>query len=54
MDKKMKQNEIKEIAVKEDGRALTSAQFHALADVPPAIEWFGNIRNKKNTSGVPD
>jgi site-specific recombinase XerD len=27
------------------GTALTSAQFHQLADVPPAIEWFANIDN---------
>jgi site-specific recombinase XerD len=27
-------------------RLLTSAEFHRLADVPPEIEWFANIRNK--------
>lgn len=26
-------------------RALTDAQFHALADMPPELEWFGNITN---------
>lgn len=44
MDKKMKHNEM---VVKDDGRTLTKGEFHALADVPPAVEWFGNIRNKK-------
>ncbi len=24
---------------------LTSAQYHQLSDVPPAIEWFANISN---------
>ncbi|MGS0741795.1 tyrosine-type recombinase/integrase [Glaciimonas sp. GG7] len=27
------------------GRALTAAQFHQLADVPPALTWFANIAN---------
>ena len=26
-------------------RKLTAAQFQALADVPPEVEWFANIRN---------
>ena len=26
-------------------RALTAAQFHSLAEVPPEIEWFANITN---------
>jgi hypothetical protein len=30
-----------------DARALTAAEFHRLAEVPPAIEWFGNIQNEK-------
>lgn len=28
-------------------RALTSAQFHALTEVPPEIEWFANITNPR-------
>jgi integrase/recombinase XerD len=28
-------------------RALTSAQFQALAEVPPEIEWFANITNPR-------
>jgi hypothetical protein len=35
------------LVVKENARALTAAEFHRLAAVPPAIEWFGNIRNEK-------
>lgn len=26
-------------------RILTNAEFHALADVPPEVEWFANIEN---------
>src|SRR5580698_10669275 len=26
-------------------RLLTSAEFKKLADVPPEVEWFANIRN---------
>jgi integrase/recombinase XerD len=26
-------------------RLLTADQFHRLADVPPEVEWFANIRN---------
>jgi hypothetical protein len=26
-------------------RLLTAAEFHRLADVPPEIVWFANIRN---------
>lgn len=33
--------------VVKDDRALTAAQFHSLADVPAAVEWFGNFRNRK-------
>lgn len=28
-------------------RALTAAQFHALTEVPPELEWFANIGNAK-------
>ena len=28
-----------------DRRALTAPEFQALAEVPPAIEWFANINN---------
>jgi integrase/recombinase XerD len=28
------------------GRLLTAAEFQGLADVPPEIEWFANIRNR--------
>ena len=31
--------------VKEQGRALTAVEFYKLADVPPEIEWFANLRN---------
>ena len=27
-------------------RLLTAAEFHPLAEVPPEIEWFANIRNR--------
>src|SRR5580693_6643567 len=27
-------------------RLLTSEEFHRLADVPPEIEWFANLRNR--------
>ena len=27
------------------GRALTAAEFCKLADIPPEIEWFANLRN---------
>ena len=36
-------NEIE--VVKGQGRALTTAEFAKLADVPPEIEWFANLRN---------
>src|SRR5580704_1179028 len=26
-------------------RLLTAAEFHRLADVPPAVEWFANLSN---------
>src|SRR5512138_3546437 len=28
-------------------RALTAAEFQGLAEVPPELEWFANIHNKK-------
>jgi integrase/recombinase XerD len=31
--------------VKGQGRALTAAEFIKLADVPPELEWFANLRN---------
>src|SRR5881409_4516230 len=31
--------------VKGQGRALTAAEFDKLAEVPPEIEWFANLRN---------
>jgi integrase/recombinase XerD len=31
--------------VKERGRALTAAEFYKLADIPPEMEWFANLRN---------
>ena len=30
---------------KGQGRALTAAEFYKLADVPPELEWFANLRN---------
>jgi hypothetical protein len=27
-------------------RTLTPAEFYRLADVPPEVEWFGNLRNR--------
>jgi integrase/recombinase XerD len=27
-------------------RVLTPAEFYRLADVPPEMEWFGNLRNR--------
>jgi hypothetical protein len=52
MGKGMAKNEGQEdnnktLAVKERARVLTAAEFHRLSEVPPAIEWFGNIRNEK-------
>ncbi len=29
------------------GRALTAEQFWGLAEGPPELEWFGNIRNPR-------
>ena len=26
-----------------NGRLLTAAEFHRLADVPPEVEWFANL-----------
>src|SRR5882724_6562925 len=31
--------------VKAENRGLTAAEFYKLADVPPEIEWFANLRN---------
>jgi len=31
--------------VKGQGRALTAAEFYKLADIPPELEWFANLRN---------
>jgi hypothetical protein len=28
------------------GRGLTAVEFNKLADVPPEVEWFANIRNR--------
>ena len=44
----------KGLAVKEldGGRALTRAEFHQLSDVPPAVEWFANIRNRHTFVGI--
>jgi len=33
--------------VKRENRALTAAEFHGLAEVPPELEWFANIANEK-------
>jgi hypothetical protein len=35
------------LRTQESARVLTAEEFHRLAEVPPAIEWFGNIRNEK-------
>src|SRR5436309_3277235 len=56
MGKSLAKNEGQEdnnnaVVVKERARALTAAEFHRLAVVPPAIEWFGNIRNEKTRRG---
>jgi integrase/recombinase XerD len=45
--KKGQEDNNKTLIVKESARALTAAEFHRLSEVPPAIEWFGNIRNEK-------
>jgi integrase/recombinase XerD len=37
---------MKEVEVSEgQGRALTATEFLKLADIPPEIEWFANLRN---------
>lgn len=33
------------VVMREQGRALTAAEFYKLTDVPPEIEWFANLRN---------
>src|SRR5437762_13466503 len=33
------------VVVKGQGRALTAAEFVKLAEVPPEVEWFANLRN---------
>jgi integrase/recombinase XerD len=35
-------------------RLLTAAEFHRLADVPPEIEWFANIRNRSTRRAYED
>jgi site-specific recombinase XerD len=49
-DQKKKRGEAdhqQSLIVKAGQRALTAAEFHRLAEVPPAIEWFANIRNEQ-------
>lgn len=36
----------KGLVVASESRILTAAEFQSLADVPPEVEWFGNIQNK--------
>jgi site-specific recombinase XerD len=31
--------------VREQGRTLTAAEFSKLAEIPPEVEWFANLRN---------
>jgi Phage integrase, N-terminal SAM-like domain len=33
------------LRTQKSARVLTAEEFHRLAEVPPAIKWFGNIRN---------
>jgi hypothetical protein len=45
---KSREGEARKLAVVEHGgRALTAREFQGLSQVPPAIEWFANIRNEK-------
>ena len=37
--------DLSELSVASEVSILTSAQYHQLSDVPPAIEWFANIDN---------
>jgi hypothetical protein len=37
-----------------DTRALTAAQFQGLAEVPPELEWFANIRNPRTRKACND
>ena len=37
-----------------DPRALTAAQFQGLAEVPPELEWFANIRNPRTRKAYQD
>jgi integrase/recombinase XerD len=37
-----------------EARALTAAQFRGLAEVPPEIEWFANIRNPRTRKAYKD
>jgi hypothetical protein len=30
-----------------DPRVLTASQFQGLAEIPPALEWFTNLRNPR-------
>jgi hypothetical protein len=48
MGKSLAKNERQEdnnqaVVVKESARALMAAEFHRLAEVLPAIEWFGPL-----------
>lgn len=40
------QNVKSDLVVKENSRLLTAAEFQSLAEVPPEVEWFANIRNE--------
>ena len=42
---KSQNSNLSEISADLDVSVLTSAQYHKLSDVPPAIEWFANISN---------
>src|SRR5262249_38514882 len=41
-------------ARKEQGRALTAAEFYKLADIPPEIELFANLRNPNTRKAYED
>jgi len=38
--------EAKDLVVQSEARKLTAQEFQNLADVPPELEWFGNLKNK--------
>ena len=42
---KPQNSDLSEITDESEVSVLTSAQYHQLSDVPPAIEWFANIDN---------